>query len=97
MKNISNKYKLKQTHKIVQEAIHRVDPFGLLASGSPDDEFDSEINSIVKQLSRCNSSKDIAYTIARVLNSSFSENYTYENFEKESNIIYNNLSTKGLI
>ncbi len=76
---------------IVRTSIHRIDPYSLLEGGSPEDEFDSEINSITSQLQRCHSGKDVSHAIARVLNSAFSEKYLPEEFEKEGNIIYNSL------
>ncbi len=81
---------------IVKESIHRIDPYSLLEGGSPDDEFDSEINAITSQLQRCGSGKDVAHTIARVLNSAFSENHKPEEFEEEGNFIYKTLVENGL-
>ncbi len=81
---------------IVRESIHRIDPYSLLEGGSPDDEFDSEINAIASQLQRCGSGKDIAHAIARVLNSAFSEKYKPEEYENEGNLIYKALIENGL-
>jgi hypothetical protein len=87
----------KKTQEIVREAIHRIDPYALLAGGSPDDEFDSEIISIVGQLQRCGSGKDIAHAIARVLTSSFGEKFEPSEFETEGEHIYAELQQSGLI
>jgi hypothetical protein len=76
------------TLNIVKESIHRIDPYGLLASGCPQDEFDSEIRAITLQIPRCESSKDIAHAIARVINSSFSLETKPEEFELESEWIF---------
>lgn len=61
--------------RIVRQSIHRIDPYCLLEGGSPINEYDSEINSITSKLSRCESGRDVAHVISRVLNHSFSENY----------------------
>lgn len=76
---------------IVRASIHRINPYSLLEGGSPEDELDSEINSITSQLHRCNSGKDVSLAIARVLSSTFSEKHLPEDFEKEGYIIYNSL------
>jgi len=68
----------------------------LLEGGSPEDEFDSEINSITSQLQRCNSGVDVAHVISRVLNSSFSEKHTPNLYEEEGNIIFEALVKNGL-
>ena len=83
--------------KIVSESIHRIDPYSLLSEGSPTDEFDSEINSIVGQLHRCSSGNDVSHAIARVLSSSFGEKYDPKEFEVEGQNIYNTLLAKGLV
>lgn len=82
--------------KIVRESVHRIDPYCLLEGGSPDDEFDSEINSIASQLPRCGSGKDVAHTIARVLNNAFSEKHKPEEFEAEGRKIFEALVENGI-
>ncbi|MHA2220025.1 MAG: hypothetical protein ACXACY_29385 [Candidatus Hodarchaeales archaeon] len=82
--------------RIVRESVHRIDPYSLLAGGSPDDEFDSEINEITSELQHCSSGKDVAHTIANVLNRAFSEKYKPEEFEEEGNSIYKSLVENGL-
>lgn len=91
-----NKKDFKKCVEIVRESIHRIDPYSLLDGGSPDDEFDSEISSIASQLDRVGSGRDAAHTIARVLNSSFSESHKPEEFEVEGNIIFEALVKNGL-
>jgi len=91
-----NKKDFKKCIEIVRESIHRIDPYCLLDGGSPDDEFDSEISSIVSQLDRSGSGRDVAHSIARVLNSSFSESHRPEEFEVEGNMIFEALVKNGL-
>ena len=91
-----NKKELSKALNIVRESIRRIDPYSLLEGGSPNDEFDSEINAITSQLQRCGSGKDVAHVIARVLNSAFSEKYEPEEFEDEGNTIFKALVENGL-
>ena len=91
-----NEKEFTKSLSIVRESIHRIDPYSLLESGCPDDEFDSEINSITNQLEGCESVKDIAHTISRVLNSAFSEWHKPEDFEEEAGIIYKALVENGI-
>ena len=81
----------------MRESIHRIDPYSLLAGGSPDDEFDSEINSIVGQLQRCGSGRDVAHAIASILTSSFGEKFEPSEFESEGQHIYAELQRNELI
>lgn len=53
--------------------INEWDPYALLASGRPADEFDSEIQAIANQIHRVRSPIDAAHTIARVFSSSFDQ------------------------
>ena len=87
----------KKVQAIVRESIHRIDPYSLLAGGSPDDEFDSEIKSIVGQLQRCGSGRDVAHAIARTLTSSFGEKFEPSEFESEGQHIYAELLRNELI
>ena len=82
--------------EIVRESIHRINPYHLMEDGNPDDEFDPEIKAIAKQLERCNSGRDIAHAIARVLNSAFNESHQPEEFLQEGDIIHKGLITNGL-
>ena len=56
---------------LVKRVIAEWDPYALLASGSPHDEFDSEVASIVAQFPRIKSATDAAHVISRVFASSF--------------------------
>ena len=72
----------------MRTAIHKIDPFSLLEGGSPKDEFDDEIRLIIKDLKYCDSGNEVAHVIAKVLNDSFSENYSPENFREEAIYIF---------
>ena len=91
-----NKIEITKTLSIVRETIRRLDPYSLLEGGSPEAEFDSEINLISSQLQGCKSGNDVACTISSVLNSAFSEKYKPELFSEEGNQIYKALVENGL-
>lgn len=77
--------------RVVRHTIAKADPYSLLETGSPEDEFDAEVNSIVRQLPRCQSATDVAHTIARVMTSSFGEKYKSEDFMEQGQEIYRTL------
>jgi len=94
---VKTKHDFELAKEIVRDSIHRIDPYSLLSGGSPKDEFDSEIISIVGQLYRCGSGRDVSHTISRVLSSSFGEKYESKAFEKEGLNIFTALKEKGLV
>jgi hypothetical protein len=51
--------------------IRKWDPYGLLKMGCPEDEFDREIHSLVRQIPRMRSADDAIYAISRVFSSAF--------------------------
>ena len=94
---MKTKQDFKHAVEILREAINEIDPYSLLASGSPDDEFENEINSIASQLSSCESGKDIAHTIARVFTSSFGEEFESSQFLSEGEDVYTKLQSNDLV
>ena len=87
----------KEVFLIVKKEIAKADPYSLLELGAPEDEFDSEVKSIIRQLSRCKSAIDISHAIARTFNSSFSKNFKPEDFVQEGNEIYDKLKNLGIV
>ena len=55
----------------VREVIRRWDPYGLLGSGCPPDEFDREIAAVVAQAPRIRSRADATQALSRVFSSAF--------------------------
>jgi hypothetical protein len=84
--------KLKKDYKnlflIVKAVIHRWDPYSLLAMGAPEDEFDSEIASVVSQLNRIHSAKDAAQVLSRVFTSSFGQGFKPESCLEIGELLY---------
>ncbi len=61
--------------EICRTVINDWDPYRLITNGAPDDEFESEIASIVGQLARIRSKKDAAHVVSRVFSSAFEPEY----------------------
>lgn len=83
--------------QIVREAIHHIDPHGLLAAGAPKDELDSQILAIAGRVSRARSSHEAAQAIAEVLNAAFSDKLTASAYSKEASVLFTRLHEKGLV
>ena len=60
-----------KTFLIVKKHIDKMDYYGLLASGAPQDEFDSEAQEISTQIQPGLSTQEIASIIAQIFNSNF--------------------------
>jgi hypothetical protein len=56
---------------LVRQVIHEWDPYSLLRSGAPMDEWDHEIASIVAQIPRIASERDAMHAVSRVFSSAF--------------------------
>jgi len=68
---MAGKMKLKKIEHIVRMIIHEWDPYCLLEIGCPEDEFDSEISSLIGQVQRIKSAIDATHAISRVFSSAF--------------------------
>ncbi len=84
---------------VVRDVIHEWDPYLLLAGGAPNDEFDSEIRSIVKQIPRIGSANDAAGAVSRVFMSAFSNDarFSTENCAAVGAKLYAALEENGLV
>lgn len=69
-----------ETFLIVKTHIDRMDYYGLLSSGAPPDEFDSESLTICGRFSDGQSAPELANIIADVFNRSFGEHHKGEQF-----------------
>ena len=67
----ANKVQIAKATEVVRQVIHEWDPYGLLAMGAPQDEWDSEIRSLVDQVGRIACEKDAALAISRIFSSAF--------------------------
>jgi hypothetical protein len=71
MNNAAGKEKYERMWQTTAEVIRAWDPYNLLAGGSPSDEFDSEISSVVTYISRMRSPSDAASAVSQVFSSNF--------------------------
>lgn len=82
----------------VRSVIHEWDPYDLLAGGAPDDEFDSEICAVVRQLNGIRSTRDACHVISRVFSSSFEpETFQIEHCQSVGKRLYEVLAERGMI
>ena len=58
-------------YQLVKKAIDKLDVYGLLEGGAPDDEFDSESKEIADRISESDSVMQIAEVITDVFNKAF--------------------------
>lgn len=56
---------------VVRDVIHEWDPYSLIDAGSPSDEWDCEIASVVAEVSRIKSPEDATNTVSRVFSAAF--------------------------
>lgn len=56
---------------VVKAELASIDPYCLLASGAPEDEFDGEALSISGRITSTSGAQDVAEAIAAVLNDAF--------------------------
>ena len=83
--------------RLVKAEIHKWDPYSLMATDSPDDEFDGEIRSIVKQIPRIKSKVDADHAVSRTFSSSFkAENLDVDSCLEIGEKIFNVLASEGL-
>lgn len=63
---------------IVKEAIDKCDPIGLLNTGAPEDEYDSEIEEIAKKVVDCRNVEEIQNLIYETFVKWFDQNIAGE-------------------
>lgn len=73
----------KTIYKIVERQIRTWDPYGLLAGGAPEDEFDAEIEAVVSRLGVGMSPQDIAGVVSGIFSHTFEPEYFEVNNCKE--------------
>ncbi len=84
--------------QVVGAVVREWDPYSLLASGCPADEFDSEIASMVSQIPRIKSEQDAALALSRVFTSAFEEErFTREKCQEAGAKLFAALLANGLV
>ena len=83
---------------VVGAVIKDWDPYSLLAGGAPDDEFDSEIASVVTQIPRIASANDAVHAVSRVFSSAFdADTFAPAHCSDDGNRIYSALLDAKLV
>lgn len=84
--------------QVVGRVVREWDLCSLIASGSPDDEFDSEVASVVALIPRIKSDIDATLALSRVFSSAFEpSNFTPDNCEAAGKKLFAALSANGLV
>lgn len=81
-----------QIFEIVKKCIDEWDPYGLLASGCPEDEFDDESKLISEEISFTTSEDKIVEMVSKVFSERFEQQFFHESScENVALKIYNEL------
>jgi hypothetical protein len=84
--------------QVVGAVVREWDPYSLLASGCPANEFDSEIASVVSQIPRIKSEQDATLALSRVFASAFTaERFTPDECQVAGVKLFAALSANGLV
>lgn len=83
---------------VVRVVIHEYDPYSLIKGGAPDDEWDSEIASVVRQIPRIKSANDASHAVSRIFSSAFqSEGFSPVDCAEVGKQLYTALLDNGLL
>jgi hypothetical protein len=97
-RNTAGRVKYQEIWDITADVIRKWDPYNLLAGGAPRDEWDSEISSVVAQISRIHSPSDAAAAIARIFGSSLERsNFTPASCSEVGGELYARLKERGFV
>lgn len=84
--------------RVAGEAVRAWDPYGLLASGCPREEFDSEIAAVAAEIPRIRSARDATLALSRVFSSAFEpKGFTPDDCAAVGAKLFAALSANGLI
>ena len=96
--NRAARAKYERLWAVTADVIRTWDPHGLLAGGSPADEFDHEIASLVAQIPRIHSAVDAAHAVSRIFGASFdADSFAKDKCSEVGTRLYAALSEQGLI
>ena len=85
---------MQQIFKIVKNCIDEWDPYGLLASGCPKNEFDNESKLISEKISFTTSKDEIVEIVSKVFSEQFEQQFFHESScESVALKIYNELKS----
>lgn len=93
-----NRDQFKLANDVVRKLVHQWDPYSLLEGGSPNDEFDSEISTIVSKISSIQSESDATKVVSNVFSSAFEPAlFTEEMCNSYGRDLFAGLKEKGLL
>ena len=96
MMKSNNKYK--KILGVISTTINQWDPYDLIASGAPKDEFESEVEKIATYFPRIHSSSDAVFAISEVFSKSFEpKDFLPEKCTEIGNDLYNRFIEAGLV
>lgn len=82
----------------VRDVIHGWDPYGLLELGCPPDEFDAEIQAVVRQVNRIGSVPDAVHVVSRVFSSYFEpQRFRLEDCQAVGEQLHRVLAERGIL
>jgi hypothetical protein len=83
---------------VVRKVIHGWDPYQLLQSGAPEDEWDGEILQIVGRVNRIHSTDDATAVVSEVFTAAFqAEGFAQADCREVGAKLFNALKDTGLI
>jgi hypothetical protein len=88
----------KRAQLLVKKIVNAWDPCGLLQGGAPEDEFDPEINDIVRLLPRIKSPDEAIKVVSEVMTFWFAaENFSVEKCAAVGKELFDRCREEGLI
>ena len=84
--------------QIVKEAVHAWDPYRLIELGAPDDEYDSDIASLLTYLPKVSNEEDFRRAVSNVFGESFGqEAFTEDHCTDFAQKLFCELKNDGLL
>jgi len=84
--------------QVVGSVVRKWDPYSLIASGAPADEFASEIASVVAQIPRIKTEEEAVLALSRVFSSAFDAvRFSPENSSEAGKKLFAALSASGFV
>jgi hypothetical protein len=83
---------------VVKSVVHEWDPYGLLASGAPLDEFDAEIARVTTHLPRIHTAQDAVRALSAVFSDAFdADAFGPETCASPAKLLFTRLKDAGLL
>ena len=86
-----------QARENVRAMVQHLDPYCLIETGCPEDEFDMEISLILADIRNWSSPEDIAITVSRVFGESLGERNEHTVYLSLSRRLFDSLKKENLV